>query len=842
MGLLKLGSLYKKKSKKDTTLPPPPVPAPVPPKLEPISLELNLDLNNPSSIHDTNTIATATLPQQQRNIDNMPAGSGSLLDDIFSELTTAKPVAQQADAMHNDISLAVALSQQLQLEEKNSTNGMTGTTQKGSNTVLSSSSSNKNEASSSNVANFLLGGDSIYSSYLRNISALDHDPSTTTNSTFSTSMFDHLLGNSKQSTTSDTLTAAAAASNIRSANVPSTATKVVLDSDISDSDEDSKNDSEDDNTSQQLNYDGNQRMTRGVRPIMERRTQDNRLLVQRKIDNWANRVDPEANQVESNESMINRMKDRHRNQVKLAALRQQQQDQQQQQQQLAQYNMMPHHMVAQPYGPAAAIPLSPNVVLPHPGMLMDPAQMYYSTPINDYPETPGSHTQPTPPPPPPPTVPLPSGFLPNPSHATLAIPHKDKEDKNDQHMATVAVERPFPSQSYSTPTAGTSSGRPKPSRSPPAMPVAPPADMTPSSISSSVSSSHVNVNAVNSQTQEPSPASSSITLQSSLPTDAEDGPTDDKFALVESPVKEKDTQPSAIEDETMAAEADAESSDDEERKSVILRKRKSMKKLRQKQQQQQQQQQGSVDGSSDTNQRQIRSSRSAPNLKKKQSSKKMSKSTSRSSSRRNSQETCTPPSELISTPPPLPSNYEEEHHYHLPRSSSHQQMHQTSSSSPAPPLPHTQHHHYYQHAQQQNRQYQRQPLRHMKSEPDLPRRSQYLPAQQQQLNSEWERMQLHQREQQLKKQYLQGGHSNSLPAISTSHAQQPMPYMPMYASPVYYPSMPPPSMIPYSGSTGMDVYNTQPQPQPDTGAHRASMMSSYYQQPPPQSYYQPSHR
>ncbi|CAO0802171.1 unnamed protein product [Mucor circinelloides] len=821
MGLLKLGSLYKKKSKKDTL--PPPVPAPVAPKLiEPISLELNLDLNNSSSIHDTRTIATTTLPQQQRNTNNTPAGSGSLFDDIFSELTTSKPVAQQ-DAMQNDISLAVALSQQLQLEETNSTNRMTGTAQKGSNTV--SSSSNKNEASSSNVADFLLGGDSIYSSYLRNISALDHEPS---NSTFSTSMFDNLLGNNKQTTatttTTTTTTTPAAASNNSNANVP-IATKVVLDSDISDSDEDSKNDSEDDNSSQLLNYDGNQRMTRGVRPIMERRTQDNRLLVQRKIDNWANRVDPEANQVESNESMINRMKDRHRNQVKMAALRQQQQDQQQQH---PQYSMMPHHMVAQPYGPAA-IPLSPNVVLPHPGMLMDPAQMYYSTPINDYPETPGSNTQlhqSTPPPPPP--VPLPSGFLPNPSHATLAIPHKDKEDKNDQHVATAAAaERPFPTQSYSTPT---SSGRPKPSRSPPAVPSAEIATF--SVTSTSADSSNVNINA---QTQEPSPASSSVTLQSSLPTDVEDEASDDKSVIVESPVKEH-VQPSTIEDETIGAEADAESSDDEERKSVILRKKKSMKKLRQKQQ-------GSVDGS-DTNHRQIRSSRSAPNLKKKQSSKKMSKSTSRSSSRRNSQETCTPPSELISTPPPLPSNYEEEHHYHLPRSYSHQQMHPVSS--PPPPLPSTQQQqqqqHYHHHPQQQNRQYQRQSLRHMKSEPELPRRSQYLPAQQQQLNNEWERMQVHQREQQLKKQYLQSGHNNSLPAISTSHhPQQPMPYMPMYSTPVYYPSMPP-SMMPYSAGSGMDAYNSAPpqQQQQQDAAHRASMMSSYYQQP--QGYYHPSHR
>jgi hypothetical protein len=723
--------------------------------------------------------------------------------------------------------LAAALSQQLQLEENNNTNGMTGTTKKGSNAM---SSSNKNEASS-NASNFLLGGDSIYSSYLKNISALDGDQS---NSTFSTSMFDNLLGNSRTTATTTTTHNNNASNKINNTPI---AKKVVLDSDVSDSDEDSQNDSEDDN-SQLLNSDGNQRMTKGVRPIMERRAQDNRLLVQRKIDNWANRVDPEANRVESNESMINRMKDRHRNQVKLAALRQQQQDQQQQQQQQQQqYNMMPHHMVTQPYG-SAAIPLSPNVVLPHPGMLMDPAQMYYSAPLNDYPETPGSiptqtQAQLTP------LVPLPAGFLPNPTHATLAIPHKEKEkeekEEKDQHAAVVErqsmAQPPVATQSYSTPT---NLGRPKSSRSPPAMPLN--SATMPSSVNSSFSSSNFNLNT---QTLEPSPASSSITLQStpsSLPTDIDgDNIADDKSVIVESPIQEN-MEP-IIEDEAVAEEADAESSDDEERRSVILRKKKSMKKLRQKQQQQQQQETPSVGDTSNSHQshqnsRQIRSSKSAPNLKKKQSSKKAGKSTSRSSSRRNSQETCTPPSEFITTPPPLPINHEEEHHYHLPRSYSHHQMHQ-----PQPPLPQHHHHHHHQ-QQQQNGQHQHQPLRRMKSEPDLPRTSQYLPAQQQ-LNNEWDRMQIHQREQQLKKHYYQGN-NNSLPMVSPSHQQQPRPYMPMYSSPVYYNAMPPP-MMPYSGSNGMEAYSSQ-----QDVAHRASMMSSYnkmvYQQQSSQGYYHPSNR
>lgn len=100
MGLLKLGSLYKKKNKKEAPISRPPVPAPVS-KLQPISLELNLDLNNSSSIHNTNTITATTLPQQQKNNRNMnaSAGSGSFFDDIFSELTTTStskdPVTQQ---------------------------------------------------------------------------------------------------------------------------------------------------------------------------------------------------------------------------------------------------------------------------------------------------------------------------------------------------------------------------------------------------------------------------------------------------------------------------------------------------------------------------------------------------------------------------------------------------------------------------------------------------------------------------------------------------------------------------------------------------------------------------
>lgn len=83
MGLLKLGSIYKKKSKKETHVPALPTSKP-----EPLPLELNLNLNNSSSI-DT----PVTSPQQQQsslsnNSSTLPAGSGSLFDDIFAELGT----------------------------------------------------------------------------------------------------------------------------------------------------------------------------------------------------------------------------------------------------------------------------------------------------------------------------------------------------------------------------------------------------------------------------------------------------------------------------------------------------------------------------------------------------------------------------------------------------------------------------------------------------------------------------------------------------------------------------------------------------------------------------------
>jgi hypothetical protein len=676
--------------------------------------------------------------------------------------------------------LAIALSQQLQLEQDDTTTakGMTGPTKLGNTT-------NQSNTSSSIAGNNLVGGDSIYSNYLRGISAID---SIDTSSSFQTSMFDSLLNkgssnNTNHTSTSTTAAAAAAAvtaTMTKSTTATTIATQVVLDSDISDSDEESKNseESEDDDSL------AGGRMTKGVRPIMERRGQDNRLLVQRKIDNWSSRVDPDANRVDANESMIARMKDRHRNQVKMAALRQQE--------------LMGIHMVPQ-YG---APQQSNNVVLPHPGMIMDPAQMFYQSPMHDmnmlnnnYPAAPITSpiTSPSTSLPP---VALPASFLPNPTHVALSAPYK-KEGQEDPQPQPTEHQRPFVmSQSMSTPTINSRKS---------AMPQSQPPLPSALSNNSSFSSNHTHTSAKQQASAPSSVASlSSAALSQSTPETTKDN-------IIDSPIPIADTPtPTTEEDEANLAdgiEADAESSDDEERKSVILRKKKSSKKLRQR----------SDDGDS-VHQRQVRSSRSAPNLKKKQS--KKASNSSKTSSRRTSQDfTATPPSEPINTPPPLPTQFHEE--YVLPRSNSHHQL-------------------THQQQQQMMMQQYRQSLRHMRSEPDLPRsgaggghrmHAGYQQQQQQQLNMEWERMQAYQREQQLKNQFQQ----------PQQQQQQHMSFMPMYAH-GYYPNTPnttavPGGMMPsYSGNNGMMM-----KPQDNRASHimygnNGSNVMMY----PQQGYYQAS--
>lgn len=667
--------------------------------------------------------------------------------------------------------MAIALSQQLQLDQDDtSTKRMTGTTKMG-NTASNHNNGTKAKTnatpSSSGTGNNLQGGDSIYSNYLRGISAIDTIDNTT--SSFHTSMFDSLINNKSTTNTTTNNNTSAPAAITKSATTAPVTTQVVLDSDISDSDEEHSEESEDDSVA-------GGRITKGVQPIMERRTQDNRLLVQRKIDNWSNRVDPEANRADANESMIARMKDRHRNQVKMAALRQQELQ-----------GGFPH-MVPQPYGaPQQQSLASNNVVLPHPGIMMDPAQMYYASqpPMHDMTMMNNSHpvmvtssaaAAPQPP------VALPDSFLPNPTHVTLSVPHKKEGQEEQMEHQRHSMQPPLVlSKSMSTPTIN-----PRKSAMPPPLPSRP---MMGLSNNSSFSSNHTHTSAkqqvinsasssvasMSSSAHSPAPSPSSPPAQQPDDIDTKTIHKDTDSAIIESPIPIADTPKPTTEedDDDLAAgvEADAESSDDEERKSVLLRKKKSSRKLRQR-----------SDDNDSIHHRQVRSSRSTPNLKKKLS--KKTGSSSKASSRRTSQDftaTSSPPSEMINTPPPLPTQYHED--YVLPRSNSNHQL--------------AQHQQQVMQQHQQQQQY-RQSLRHMRSEPDLPRSGHRMNPnagyhqQQQQLNMEWERMQAYQREQQLKSQYQK--------------QQQHMSFMPMYPQ-GYYPN----------ATTGT----------PNTSAMHASMMPPY---------------
>ncbi|KAI8372397.1 hypothetical protein BD560DRAFT_434293 [Blakeslea trispora] len=714
MGLLKLGSIYKKKSKKDSVTEQPAVPIIAPSKLEPLTLELNLDLAN-----------AANTPPKPLEKDNTPTAAGGLFDDIFSGLDNSEPKLNKVDSLHTDFSLALALSEQLQVDDTKP--------------VMKSLPKEEKKTAAEPTNNFLLGGDSIYSSYLR---AMD---SSNDNTFASSSMFDSLIN--KSTTTNCKSSAQTPTSAPAVAPAPPT-TQVVLDSDVSDSDEGSKN-SEDSDEGELFGQ--QQRMTKGVQPIMGRRAQDNRLLVQRKIDNWTKQVDPEAKIVETNAAMISRMKDRHRNQVKMAAMRQQQ---------LPEYNnnLMGHpHMVPQAYG----MPLGQNnMVLPHPSMYMDPAHApvyFQSTDYSstDMPQQYNNASMSTGP-----TASIRASFIPNPSHSTSAHNRQDNMEAVKQPQLVMA-------KSMSTPTM-------RHHRKIKEMP-----NQSQSSVQSSVAPSSISSSA---QVNE---------LPNSSGTDVE--PAEDKEPAASDLSLPISDNPSSVEDDLAAQEADAESSDDEESRSVKARKQKSLKKSRQKAADTE-----SVgataageEGGARANYRQVRSSRSAPNLKKKPTSKKSSHKSSNSSSRRNSQDyatiTSTPTSEVVKTPPPLPTvpvlNEED------------QQNGLRSNTYPVP-------------AQYQQQPIQRGPVKHMRSDPDLHKRNTQYQYQQQHLTQEWERMQIHQREQQLKNHYqnkfAQQPVSSQIPVQQQQQQQQQQQgsYMAMY-SPMYYPNIPG-RMAPYSSNGSSD--------------------------------------
>ncbi|KAI8384894.1 uncharacterized protein BYT42DRAFT_544717 [Radiomyces spectabilis] len=312
MGLLKFGSLYKSRNRRDksqpTTASSPDVNSSStdasPPSLPKLDLSKS-PLSHSSSDQPSSDQPSTPVDTWKPANRNKDSNSNTLLDDIFLELN--KPHDQE---LHNDLLLANALSEQLALSKENQPRHASPPTP---------TSGSKMESKTMDSA--FLATDNIYSSYLRALQSQEEPAATDTSST---SMFAHLLSGNNSSTSAQSqsqtplsITSPLPNTNNTKAEKPKPATQIVLDSDVSDSDDAESDHSSDDEDP------GKARRTAGVLPIMERRPVNHRLALHRKIDAWANRVDPKANQIESNEAMIARMQERHRHQYKLMQQRQQ---------------------------------------------------------------------------------------------------------------------------------------------------------------------------------------------------------------------------------------------------------------------------------------------------------------------------------------------------------------------------------------------------------------------------------------------------------------------------------------------------------------------------------------
>ncbi|CAO3592762.1 unnamed protein product [Absidia cylindrospora] len=179
MGLLKkLPSFSKKSRPKPTDRPP----LPTSPPVEPLSLKLDFEghsqqqnttnttvdfnhFSNANLIRSSiaeNSLAPVPAPATTTNTATQNAGA-SLLDDIFSELNQTQTSPAQ-DSLQADISLAFALSQQLQLDTTS-----TQQQQPQQQQML------QQQAKELPASNTLFGQDSIYSSYLNGLQREDGD-------------------------------------------------------------------------------------------------------------------------------------------------------------------------------------------------------------------------------------------------------------------------------------------------------------------------------------------------------------------------------------------------------------------------------------------------------------------------------------------------------------------------------------------------------------------------------------------------------------------------------------------------------------------------------------------
>ncbi|ORZ21994.1 hypothetical protein BCR42DRAFT_160641 [Absidia repens] len=259
--------------------------SPVTTSLDPLKENVKAELHQqPLNVTPLN----ATVNVKTKSIESKVVPSTTsygLLDDIFTELNQA---SLSRDSLQDNISLSFALSQHLQ---------PSSTSNQQQHQAKEASASSANTVTPST----LFGQDSIYSRYA---SKPEQDNKSQTSPL-----------SSNAGVALPSCTNALSRGDNEKKNELGTTTQTVLDSDVSGSDDD--NDEDGDSESEAWGT-HQQSPVLDACPITERRRNDHRWNVTQHVDRYGNRM------VESNQTMLNRMKDRHRQQVKLQNIRQQQ--------------------------------------------------------------------------------------------------------------------------------------------------------------------------------------------------------------------------------------------------------------------------------------------------------------------------------------------------------------------------------------------------------------------------------------------------------------------------------------------------------------------------------------
>ncbi|RUS18617.1 hypothetical protein BC937DRAFT_88538 [Endogone sp. FLAS-F59071] len=257
----------------------------------------------------------------------------SLMDDILGELMnrptdgTGRDQASTGAASNilsdfeRDMSLSFALSQKLEVNDSKPTAPASIATPRAASNfspkpapqvVPASSSNSATNATTSRYTfrqNENSNNQSIYSTFAGSSAA---------NTSLAPSSFTSLLGGTNSaSSTNASLSSTSAATLNTGASQKRTSAPIkrtpVPDSDVSDSDES-------DTSNSSTDFQG-VRMAKGARPIMARRNPNPQLHTRRKVDQWATKAELAPNPEEQKAHLIDRMKDRHRQEFLNAAVR-----------------------------------------------------------------------------------------------------------------------------------------------------------------------------------------------------------------------------------------------------------------------------------------------------------------------------------------------------------------------------------------------------------------------------------------------------------------------------------------------------------------------------------------